>query len=243
MLKNWWAEVRVDAAEWCVGKAWQWRVVILIYCAYIGIHPFFADPLATDFFGGGLKGLTLAIHDAGHVIFRFAGDYICAAGGTINQLIVPIILGFSFYRQRDYFALSFAGAWFSFSLSDVAVYVGDASAMRLPLTSLGDPDKAEHDWHYLLGTQGLLRFDTTIAFWTHVTSALVLIPSLALGIWCIYRMITGKAEVIEVIESTPATAIVDADNSSSPSAGLGADQAAAPTDDIDLLPIHKDRAA
>ena len=216
MLKNWWAEVRVDAAEWCVGKAWQWRVVILIYCAYIGIHPFFADPLAPDFFGGGLKGRTLAIHEAGHVIFRFAGDYI---------------------------ALSFAGAWLSFSLSDVAVYVGDASAMRLPLTSLGDPDKAEHDWHYLLGTQGLLRFDTTIAFWTHVTSALVLIPSLALGIWCIYRMITGKAEVIEVIESTPATAIVDADNSSSPSAGLGADQAAAPTDDIDLLPIHKDRAA
>jgi len=238
MLRNWWNEVCIDAADWCVGKAWQWRLAILIFCAYFAIRPMVTDPLApTDLATGAIKALTLAIHEAGHVIFRFAGDYICAAGGTINQLVVPILLAYSFYRQRDYFAIAFAGAWLAFSLTDVAIYINDASAMALPLTSLGDPDKAEHDWHYMLGVKGLLHYDTTIAAYVHGASIVVLIASLALGAWCLYRMAVGRVEVIEIVE-TPTPAVVSPPASSVPVDASMSTAIVADDGDVDLLPLQ-----
>jgi len=236
MLRNWWNEVRIDAAEWCVGKVWQWRLGILIFCVYFAIRPMVTDPLApSDLASGAIKMLTLAIHEAGHVIFRFAGDYICAAGGTINQIVAPILLAYSFYRQRDYFAIAFAGAWLSFSLTDVAIYINDASAMALPLTSLGDTGQAEHDWHYMLGVKGLLHYDTTIAAYVHAVAIVVLIPSLALGAWCLYRMVVTKNEVIQVVDAVDTSIPPAAETPAPVEPSLSVD------DDVELLPI--DRAA
>ena len=37
--------------------------------------------------------------------------------------------------------------------------------MSLPLVTVGDPDFAEHDWHAIFSSLGVLQYDTRIA-WT-----------------------------------------------------------------------------
>lgn len=44
--------------------------------------------------------LNLGIHELGHMLFRPAGEFLCIAGGTILQLLIPIISVFMFVRQQ-----------------------------------------------------------------------------------------------------------------------------------------------
>jgi len=59
--------------------------------------------------------------------------------------------------------------------------------MALPLVSVGGGG-AEHDWHYILGTLGLLRFDTFLGGSLRAAAFLVAAASLAAGAWILWRM-------------------------------------------------------
>jgi hypothetical protein len=172
---------RDDAIEWCVGRSWIWRAPILLFLGYIGFRLVF-DPYRGTIF----SGITFGIHELGHVIFSFLGTFIGVAGGSLAQLLAPVAAGLVLLRQRDYFGVAVAGAWLSFSLYDLAIYVGDARARQLPLLGLtSDP---LHDWHYLLSRMGLLKYDTGLAFATRSVGFLILMGSLALGGWLCWRM-------------------------------------------------------
>src|SRR6202167_4749579 len=43
----------------------------------------------------------IPVHEGGHLLFRFFGEFIAVAGGTLMQLGVPLILVayFAFHRQ------------------------------------------------------------------------------------------------------------------------------------------------
>jgi hypothetical protein len=96
-----------------------------------------------------------------------------------------------FARQPDYFGISVGGFWLSFSMFELANYVGDARAMDLPL--VGFSDDPEHDWHYLLSTTHLLPLDTTFAFLLRVAATLIGLASLAFGVWLLTKMYGTKA--------------------------------------------------
>ena len=99
-----------------------------------------------------------------------------------------------FRKQREIFGLAVAGGWLATNLIDVAVYVGDARAMALPLVTVGGGD-AKHDWHYLLGEMGLLRMDGVLEVVLRVLGVGVLIASLAFGAWLVGIMIrSAKAD-------------------------------------------------
>ena len=109
------------------------------------------------------------------------------AGGSITQLAVPLIgVGMLLY-QRDYFGIAVAGCWLSFSLYNLATYIGDAQAMQLPLVSIGGGD-AYHDWEYLLVHLGLIEHDAKIAAVTRGIGFVVLFVSWSWGAWVCYRM-------------------------------------------------------
>jgi hypothetical protein len=97
------------------------------------------------------------------------------AGGSFTQLAGPVIAALLLARQRDRYGVAVVGTWLAYSLTNLATYIGDATAQALPLVSLGDT--AEHDWNYLLGTADLLRFDTRIATLVRDLGALVLLAS------------------------------------------------------------------
>jgi hypothetical protein len=170
-----------DAEDWARGRMWIPRALLLAYLVYAD-YRFLRNPISSTMF----SGITLAFHEMGHLLFSFAGHFIGALMGSGMQVLVPILVILIFYRQPDYFGMSVGGFWLSFSLFELASYVGDARAMDLPL--VGFSDDPEHDWHYLLSTTHLLPLDTTFAFLIRVVATVIGAASLAFAVWLMMRM-------------------------------------------------------
>jgi hypothetical protein len=170
-----------DARRYSAGKLWQPRAALLVLCAWI-----FLRHLKDPSYGGIVKGLNLAIHEIGHVLFGFLGDFIGIAGGTILQIAAPLIASWMFYRQRDYFAIAIALCWLGTSFFDVAVYAADARAGNLPLVGLtADP---EHDWFIMLAETNLLYHDQTIGKIFRLLGMLSFAAGLGFGTWLVLQM-------------------------------------------------------
>lgn len=129
----------MSAKAWAQGRSPWWRLVLLVVLAWDGLRHF-KDPEA----GGLFAGITFGVHELGHLVFSFFGEFMGVAGGSLNQLLIPIGAGVLLLYYNDYFGLSAAGAWLSSSLLDLARYVGDARSFDLDLVGFGgDP---QHDW-------------------------------------------------------------------------------------------------
>jgi len=183
-----WSRRRDDAVQWATGRLWWPRALLLAYLAYAGWRHL-TDPEYASIF----SGITLAIHELGHVLFGPFGEWLGVAGGSITQLAGPLAVALILLRQRDYFGFAVGGAWLSMSLSNMAVYVADARAEELPLVSLGGGDVI-HDWNYLLGSVHLLAHDAQIAGAIRVLAFVLLAASLGLGAWLCRVMARRPAE-------------------------------------------------
>ena len=122
------------------------------------------------------------VHESGHIIFAPFGELIEAAGGSIMQIIAPLIVAIVFLRQREYFGIAVALQWLAMSLATLARYVDDARSQELQLVSMGSGDPI-HDWHFILGRLGMLGDDHALAHFTTFCGWLTLIASVALGAW------------------------------------------------------------
>jgi len=141
--------------------------------------------------------LDLAIHEAGHVIFMFLGEYMGIAGGSIFQCLVPLLCIFVFLKQRDYFAMSFCLAWFGINLFDVAIYVADAPVHRLPLVSpFGFGEPPLHDWQYLLGRQNF-GYARHIANGLRVAGTISMLFFLVTGSLMVWKMFLTRKQQAE----------------------------------------------
>lgn len=106
-----------------------------------------------------LDGVNLLFHEAGHPLFGMLGwETLTILGGTLMQLLVPLVVAVSFWLRRDALGTAAAGIWAFENLLNIARYVADARAQILPLVGGG-----EHDWAELLRRWGLLAQDTQIA--------------------------------------------------------------------------------
>jgi hypothetical protein len=105
-----------------------------------------------------LDSVNLVFHEAGHPLFGMLGwEALTVLGGTLMQLLVPLLVLGSFWLRRDALGTACAGVWAGENLLNIARYVADARAQVLPLVGGG-----EHDWADLLGRWGLLAQDTTL---------------------------------------------------------------------------------
>jgi len=147
-----------------------------------------ADPLYNSSFGG----ITLGIHELGHLIFGLLGQWPGVAGGSLAQVAAPIAAAGILYRQRDYFGMTVGGAWLAFSLWSLATYIGDARAQELPLLGL-TPDPI-HDWNWILGRLGLLDWDKGLAVFTRVVAFFVWAGSIVLGGWLVWLMVARRSQ-------------------------------------------------
>jgi hypothetical protein len=172
--------------DWCRGRVWWYRAPVLLLFAYILLRHL-QDPMYSSIF----DGINLVIHEAGHFAFSYFGEFLEIAGGTIFQLMAPIVAGFAFYRQKDYFAITVTLFWLGTNFIDVGIYAGDARAQLLPLVSptSGDP---LHDWHYLLAITGNLHNDTLIASLLRKVGLLSMAGAMGLGGWMMKVMAEGR---------------------------------------------------
>ena len=104
-----------------------------------------------------LDHVNLAFHEAGHPIFGLFGETPGLYGGTLAQLLVPLLVGGSFWLRREAIGTAMAAWWFFENLINIATYVADARAQLLPLVGGG-----EHDWWHILVRWGVPGWDTRL---------------------------------------------------------------------------------
>jgi hypothetical protein len=135
------------------------------------------------------------IHEGGHLLFRFFGESLAVAGGTILQLSVPLMLATFFIFHRQILGTAFCVFFFFEQFLPVATYMADARAQELPLLTVGDGDDVIHDWAYLFGKLGVLEHDTQIAHAVRVLGWLGMIATVSWMIWRGMQTKTGRATV------------------------------------------------
>jgi hypothetical protein len=127
-----------------------------------------------------IDGVNLVIHEAGHVVFRPFGEFLMIAGGSLFQVIVPLVFAGYFYFNRKHYSCALVLFWAGESLLNVSVYAGDSVLMQLPL--LGGNDSL-HDWNYMLDHLGLLHQTSGIS---RMIRALGTLTILFATVWAIY---------------------------------------------------------
>lgn len=136
----------------------------------------------------------IPIHEGGHLLFRFFGEFLNIAGGTFLQLFVPVALAFYFALRRQAQGTAFCAFFFFEQLLPIATYMADARAQELPLLTVGDADYVIHDWNYLFGRLGVLDHDTQIASAVRVIGWLGM---LAVVGWLVWRSIADSQKNLQ----------------------------------------------
>ncbi len=135
-----------------------------------------------------LHGPLLVFHEAGHVLFAWLGHWMMVFGGTLAQLLMPLIIAAALLvKNRDPFGASI-GLWLlGVSLLDVAPYVYDALQPQLTLLSGGTGEAGGHDWIYLLRSTGMLAQAQRLGGLVRGLGAAVVLLALAWGGWLLLQ--------------------------------------------------------
>src|SRR5713226_8091851 len=80
-----------------------------------------------------LDHVNLVIHEAGHFFFGWFGNTIGILGGTLGELLVPLLIAAYFFWHRDTAGTSFAAFWFFENFLYIGTYMADARSLALPL--------------------------------------------------------------------------------------------------------------
>ncbi|HEY3320430.1 MAG TPA: hypothetical protein VGP72_08185 [Planctomycetota bacterium] len=179
-----------DILDWCAGRHWPLRALLLSWLAYVGVRQFW-DPM---YAGQNLfAAINLGIHEGGHLLTGGMGKFICAAAGSFLQCAVPVISVFVFLKQRDYFGISVCFGWLSINFVSVGVYMADAQKMALPLVTVGGGSghiEEIHDWHFLFGRMGLLNMCEEIGGLTRFLGHVSMLACMIAGGWLLWKMAT-----------------------------------------------------
>jgi len=176
-----------DAREWCSGRMWIPRAILLLVLVYIFTLKF-RDPTRWTIF----YGITLGFHEMGHLVFAWAPQFITVIMGSVFQIAVPTICVLYFARQPDYFGMAVGGFWLSYSLYELSAYVGDARAKDLPLVGFASSEDLVHDWGYILGKLHMLPADHFFAFVLRMFGLAAGVGSCAFAVWLLVTMARSR---------------------------------------------------
>lgn len=82
----------------------------------------------------------LMIHEGGRFFFSWFGRTIAILGGTLGELIVPLLCATFFWRRRETTAAAFGSSWFFENFLYIGTYMADARTSALPLVGSEDSD-------------------------------------------------------------------------------------------------------
>ena len=132
----------------------------------------------------------LVFHEAGHIVFTPFGSFMMILGGTLGQLLMPIIVGAALVlKNRDNFGGSIGLWWLGQSFMDCAPYIADARALQLMLLGggTGEDRPGMHDWENILLDLNLIQHDTRIAAGADALGTLLMLIAFAWGAYILLR--------------------------------------------------------
>lgn len=163
-------DLTIRAVCFVVFFIWGW---VFIFSSVNG-HPF----------GSGFWHLiNLPFHEAGHIIFRPFGRLITSLGGTLGQLLMPVMcMAVLLIKTKDPFGASFCVWWLGQNFMDVAPYIDDARRLTMPLLG-GNTGRTSpygfHDWEFILKETHLSHYDHTFAKMSHGLGACLMLLAFA----------------------------------------------------------------
>lgn len=167
------------------------KSVFLLILAIWGFRLILA-PIASNAAGNSILHLVnLPFHEAGHVFFRPFGRFITSLGGSLGQLIVPLVCCLVLlFKTRDTFGAAVCLWWYGENHLDLAPYINDARSLVLPLVGGTTGRQAPygfHDWQYILTESGLIQYDHAIAAGAQVLGATIMVLALAWGGYLVWQ--------------------------------------------------------
>ena len=165
-----------------VAVLWGFRFILSDFTTLDGGFPVAGDPIT--------HGVNLAFHEAGHILFIPLGDFMSALGGSLSQLLMPVVVMCAFlFKYKNPFGASIGLWWLGQSALDLVPYIDDARAQQLILLGgvTGRDVPGYHDWSYLLGRTGLLEFDHLIAGAVSFSGKTLMLLAMVWGAWLVWR--------------------------------------------------------
>ena len=159
------------------------RVAVFLLLLWWG-RGFIFTPLETNYTGESFFHLiNLPFHEAGHLLFIPLGRFMTILGGSLGQILMPLVCLATFLvKTRDPFGASVALWWMAESFMDIAPYINDARAMDLMLLSgLTGKETDGHDWNNILTMLDWLEYDHSLAHLTYNFGILLMLASFAWG--------------------------------------------------------------
>jgi hypothetical protein len=133
--------------------------------------------------------LNIAVHEAGHVLFRPFGELTMLIMGSGFEVLFPALMaGYFLAFRRDLVAGAVCLGWCASALASAAAYIADADDGRLALLGATGPDAAG-DWERILGVEFFDRvyLADRIAGTVHILAIVVWIAALGLAFATIVR--------------------------------------------------------
>ena len=167
------------------------RVLFFLIIFIWGLRFIFA-PMESNYVSGSFWHLVnLPFHEAGHIVFRPFGRLMTSLGGSIAQVLMPLICLIVFLvKTRDTFAASFTLWWTGENFMDLAPYINDARSLTLPLLG-GNTGRTSpygfHDWEFILQETKLLRYDHFLAKFAYSLGTALMICAFVWGGHILYK--------------------------------------------------------
>jgi len=167
------------------------RVLFFLIIFIWGLK-FIFTPLETNYTTESIWHLiNLPFHEAGHIIFQPLGRFFTSLGGSLGQLLMPLICIVVFLiKSRDPFAASFSLWWLGENFMDLAPYINDARSLALPLLG-GNTGQSSlygfHDWEFILTELGLIRYDHLLANFSYKLGIILMIISFIWGGYILFK--------------------------------------------------------
>lgn len=143
---------------------WGWQFINMDYYTF-QIHTRIDDPLP-EIGQSFMHNINLVFHEAGHILFIPFGRFMTVLGGSLFQVLVPLLVLLVFLiKEHNPFAASIGLWWLGQSLMDIAPYINDARNGQLILLggTTGQESSGYHDWETLLTQLNWMHLDHQIA--------------------------------------------------------------------------------
>jgi hypothetical protein len=133
-----------------------------------------------------LDHANLIIHEGGHFFFSWFGDTIRILGGTLGELLVPLLCAAYFFFHRETTGFAFSLFWFFENFPYIGTYMADARTSALSLVG-----SDESDWTILFTQWDLLAYDQKIGATVRTLGYLGMLATI---VWLALRLRQDSAQ-------------------------------------------------
>jgi len=137
-----------------------------------------------------LHTINLVFHEAGHIVFMPFGSFMGTLGGTLGQILMPVVVMIALlWKNDDNFGASLGLWWTGQNFMDAAPYINDARDQQLMLIGgvTGQDKPGIHDWENILLDLRILEYDRQVAVASDALGTIIVLLALSWGGYLLHR--------------------------------------------------------